>query len=115
MDSFGIGDVARLAGIRPSAIRYYESVGLLPEPRRLNGRRRYGPEVLNRLTIVRMAREAGFTVVETRALFHDFPADATASVRWRTLAERKIGEIDATSPAPGGCGRCWGRACAADV
>ncbi len=95
MDTLGIGEVAHRAGIRPSAIRYYESVGLLPEPRRLNGRRRYGPDVLTRLTVVRMAREAGFTVAETRALFHDFPAGVTASDRWRRLAERKIAEVDA--------------------
>jgi len=90
-----IGEVARRAGLRPSAIRYYESVGLLPAPRRVNGRRRYGPDVLSRLTVVRMAREAGFTVAETRALFHGFPEDAPASLRWRVLAERKAEELDA--------------------
>ncbi len=95
MDTLSIGEVARRAGIRPSAIRYYESVRLLPAPRRLNGRRRYGPDVLIRLTVVRMAREAGFTVAETRGLFHDFPEDAPASDRWRALAGRKIDEMDA--------------------
>ncbi len=95
MMNLGIGEVAQRAGLQPSAIRYYERVGVLPEPRRQNGRRRYGLEVLTRLTVVRMAREAGFTIAEIRALFHGFPDDATASVRWRALAGRKIDEIDA--------------------
>ena len=95
MDTLTIGDVAHRAGVRPSAIRYYESVGVLPEPRRVNGRRRYGPAVLTRLTVVRMAQEAGFTVAEIRELLHGFPDDTTAPVRWRALAERKIVEVDA--------------------
>lgn len=95
MEDLSIGDVARRAGVRPSAVRYYESVGVLPEPRRVNGRRRYGPEVLTHLTVVHMAQEAGFTVAEIRTLLHGFPDDAAASVRWRALAERKIVEGDA--------------------
>jgi len=95
MMNLGIGEVAQRADLQPSAIRYYERVGVLPEPRRLNGQRRYEPDVLTRLTVVRMAQEAGFTIAEIRALFHSFPDDATASVRWRALAGRKIDEIDA--------------------
>ncbi len=95
MENLWIGDVARRAGIQPSAIRYYESVGLLPKPHRLNGRRRYGPEALTRLTVIRMAQEAGFTIAEIRALFHSFPDDTAASLRWRAFAERKIDEMDA--------------------
>ena len=37
---FFIGEVARISGKAPSAIRYYESIGLLPEPTRVGGRRR---------------------------------------------------------------------------
>ena len=44
-----ICEVARRAGVRPSAIRYYESIGLLPEPQRLSGRRRYPEEILRTL------------------------------------------------------------------
>jgi MerR family redox-sensitive transcriptional activator SoxR len=95
MENLGIGEVARRAGVQPSAIRYYERVGLLPPPRRVGGRRRYGPDVLTRLTVVRMAQEAGFTVAEMRALFHGFPDDTPASLRWRAFTERKVGEMDA--------------------
>lgn len=95
MEALAIGDVARRAGIRPSAIRYYERVGILPPPTRRNGRRRYGADVLRRLAVVRLAKEAGFTVAEMRTLFHGFADGTAASVRWRGLAERKLGEVEA--------------------
>ncbi len=41
--SLSIGEVARQVGLRTSAIRYYESVRLLPEAERISGRRRYEP------------------------------------------------------------------------
>jgi MerR family redox-sensitive transcriptional activator SoxR len=95
MTSLSIGEVAARAGIRPSAIRYYESIGLLPEPQRVNQQRRYEPEVLTQLAVVRMAQEAGFTVAEIVTLFHGFEPGIAASERWRALAERKIAEIEA--------------------
>lgn len=94
MSGMAIGEVARRAGLRPSALRYYESVGLLPEPRRVNGRRRYDHDVLIHLAGIRVAQEAGFTVAEIRQLFHGFPAGSTASERWRELAQKKLKDID---------------------
>jgi MerR family redox-sensitive transcriptional activator SoxR len=95
MESFTIGDVARRAGLRTSAIRYYESTGLIPEPRRVSGQRRYGPEVLTHLAVVRMAQEAGFSIEEIRTLVAGFPEGTPAGDRWRELARRKLPEVDA--------------------
>ena len=50
-----IGEVARQSGLNTSALRYYESVGLLPAPRRVNGRRRFDPGVVRLLGTVRFA------------------------------------------------------------
>ncbi len=47
--SLTIGEVARCAGVRTSAIRYYEEAGLLEEPERVGGKRRYDEEALRRL------------------------------------------------------------------
>jgi MerR family transcriptional regulator, redox-sensitive transcriptional activator SoxR len=90
-----IGDVAREAGIRPSAVRYYESVGVLPAPTRVNGQRRFDRDVVRLLGTVRFAQRAGFTVAEIRTLFHGFGADVPPSARWRKLATRKLQELDA--------------------
>ena len=67
-DELTISMVACHAGVRPSAIRYYESVDLLPLPRRVSGRRRYGPEVLPRLALIAAAQRMGFTIADIRTL-----------------------------------------------
>lgn len=85
-----IGDVARDAGLRASAIRYYERLGLLPAPERRNGRRRYSEDVLQRLEVIRFARDSGFTLREISTLFAGRPYSA----RLRALANDKIAELE---------------------
>ena len=63
-----IGEVARRAGVATSSIRYYESIGLLPEPDRLHGQRRYDSDVLGRLAFIDVAQSAGFKLGEIKQL-----------------------------------------------
>jgi MerR family redox-sensitive transcriptional activator SoxR len=95
MSNMSIGRVAKLCGLAPSAIRYYEKAGLLPKPIRVSRQRRYGAEVIGRLRLLQVTREAGFTIAETRTFVAGFSATTPPAIRWRTLAERKLGEIDA--------------------
>jgi DNA-binding transcriptional MerR regulator len=90
-----IGELARRAGMRPSALRYYESAGILPPPRRVNGRRRYDPAALERLRAVRLAQSAGLTLREVRALFAGFAPETPPAARWQALAAPKLAELDA--------------------
>lgn len=94
METLAIGEVARRAGISASAIRYYERAGLLSEPGRVGGKRRYEPGVLRRLALVEAAKRAGLTIAEIRALFQGFTDEVDASERWRLLASRKLEEVD---------------------
>jgi MerR family redox-sensitive transcriptional activator SoxR len=94
MAEFTISEVARQANLRPSAIRYYERIRILPPARRVSGQRRYEMGAVYRLAVVRRAQAAGFTLDEIRRLFFGFAKRATASQRWRTLAEHKIAELD---------------------
>lgn len=89
-----IGELARRAGVRPSAIRYYESIGLLPAPGRLAGKRRYDPAALRRLSVIAAGQQAGLTLVEIRELLR---ADerGRVSARLQDLASRKLPEVDA--------------------
>ena len=95
MEELTIGEVAERAGVRASALRYYESVEVLPTPQRVNGHRRYDSRVFDRLAIIQIAQEAGFTVAEIRTLFNGFTMETTASARWETLARQKLVEVDA--------------------
>ena len=94
MKNLSIGEVARRAGVNASAIRYYERAGLLAEPGRVGGKRRYGPEMLRTLALVEAAKRAGLTIAEIRLLLHGFADEVGASERWRSLASRKLEEVD---------------------
>jgi MerR family redox-sensitive transcriptional activator SoxR len=90
-----IGEVSRRSGLRASAIRYYEAIGLLPEPERVAGRRRYSPEVLQTLSVIATAQRAGLSLDEVRELLGASGGDGTVSERLRGIAERKLPEVDA--------------------
>jgi MerR family redox-sensitive transcriptional activator SoxR len=95
MEKLTIGEVAERAGMRTSALRYYESVGLLAPPDRVSGQRRYDADVLQQLSVIHVAQEAGFTVAEIKVLLFGFEDDVAPSARWRAMAEQKLPEVDA--------------------
>jgi MerR family transcriptional regulator, redox-sensitive transcriptional activator SoxR len=90
-----IGEVARRSGLAASALRFYEREGLLQPSGRSSQRRIYSPQVMGRIRIIQLAREAGFTIAETRTFIKNYPTGAIPSVRWQKLADRKLQEIDA--------------------
>jgi MerR family redox-sensitive transcriptional activator SoxR len=94
MTGLTIGRVAKLSGFAPSALRYYEAAGLLPPPARESGRRRYDSQSLARLKIIALARDAGFTIAETRTFLSGFSQATPPAARWRALAERKLAQLE---------------------
>lgn len=103
MAKLSIGAVARDSGVKVPTIRYYESIGLLPEPPRTDSNRRsYGTEDVRRLAFIRHARELGFEVEAIRTLLElqDRPdqscaaADAIARARLVEV-ERRIASLEA--------------------
>ena len=90
-----IGEVAKQAGLRASAIRFYEKSGLLPKPVRSGGQRRYERGILERLAVLERAKDCGFTLEEVRTLFNGFRGEVPLSKRWQSLARKKIAELDA--------------------
>ena len=96
MSVMRIGDLARRVGIAASAIRYYEKAGLLPVPSRQSGRRQYGVETLGRLRIIQVARDAGFSIAETKLFLSGFSTTTPPAARWRQLAVRKLAEFETT-------------------
>lgn len=95
MTMLTIGDVAKRTGLRVSALRYYEEVGVLPPAERAGGKRQYDEAVLARLAVIRLAQEVGFSVAEIRSLVEGFDDVGVSSDRWQALASRKLDEVDA--------------------
>ncbi len=78
-----IGEVSKAVGIAASAIRFYESVGILPPPLRKNGVRDYDISIVDQLKILRFLRDSGVSIRGLAA------ADRHAEVR------RRIDELEA--------------------
>jgi MerR family transcriptional regulator, redox-sensitive transcriptional activator SoxR len=95
MKLFTIGEVAHQVGIQTSALRYYESIGLIAEPSRESGQRRYSDDVLIRLRMIRAAQEIGFSLDEIRTLLDGFSSETPPSERWQTMAQSKLPEVEA--------------------
>lgn len=95
MEELTISEVAKRAGIRASAIRYYESVKLLPPPQRSSGRRRYNSEILRQLAFIQVAQAAGFSLAEIQTFMNELDGNAPLSERWQSLAQHKLAEVDA--------------------
>ena len=83
-----IGKLAGTSGVNLETVRYYERIGLIPEPGRTrSGYRSYGSEHVRRLSFIRRARELGFSIEEIRNLLAlDQPSLAScADVRALTM------------------------------
>lgn len=91
-----IGTLAKRAGTKVQTIRYYEQIGLMPEPKRTaGGQRRYGQAELDRLAFIRHARQLGFTLEAIRELLDlsDNPNRSCAEVD--LIAHRQLKEVEA--------------------
>jgi DNA-binding transcriptional MerR regulator len=90
-----IGEAARHSGVKVPTIRYYEQIGLLAAPQRLdNNRRLYGSSDLRRLAFIRHSRELGFDIDAIRTLvsLQDNPSQpcATADI----IAKSRLAEVE---------------------
>jgi DNA-binding transcriptional MerR regulator len=93
MTTLTIGEVSRRTGKTASTIRYYEEIGLIPEPQRVSGWRHYQADVVRRLAVVDTAQHAGLSLDEIRVLLDASETNGRATERLREIAHRKLPEI----------------------
>jgi MerR family redox-sensitive transcriptional activator SoxR len=116
MDTMTIGEVASRAGVAPSALRWYESQGLLSASRTPGGARRFPRSVLRRLSFIRAAQNVGLSLAEVRAALATLPEGRTPSARdWTRLSEewrdRLDEQIAALTQLRDGLSSCIGCGC----
>ncbi len=90
-----IGDLGRRTGTKVQTIRYYEQIGLMPEPERTEGRqRRYGIDDLDRLGFIRHARQLGFPLGAIRELLalSDQPTHSCAEAA--SIVRRQLRQVE---------------------
>lgn len=91
-----IGTLAKRTGTKVQTIRYYEQIGLMPEPGRSEGgQRRYGAAELDRLAFIRHSRQLGFSLEAIRELLDlsDSPERSCAQVD--AVAQKQLREVEA--------------------
>lgn len=81
---YSVGELAAAGGCKVETVRYYEKIGLMPEPPRTEGGHRlYFLDLLKRLTFIRRSRELGFPIEQIRELlrFVDEPGHTCSEVK----------------------------------
>ena len=109
-----IGEVAERAGVATSALRFYESEGLIDSVRSAGNQRRYHRDVLRRIAFVRAAQRVGLTLDEIKAALASLPENRTPTARdwerlsrsWRPLLDARIGELERLRDRLDGCIGC---------
>jgi len=95
MRTFKMGELAERSGVGIETVRYYERIGLMPEPsRRESGYREYPPESVDRLRFIRRAKDLGFTLKQIDQLLS---ISLDGDVNCLEVSERarvKLREID---------------------
>jgi MerR family redox-sensitive transcriptional activator SoxR len=89
--TLSMGELARLAEVAPSAVRFYERHGLVTAYRTSGNQRRFAPEAVCRIKIARVAQRVGMTVREIAEVLDELPEDSGAE-EWGQLGQRLIEE-----------------------
>ncbi|MDA4848088.1 redox-sensitive transcriptional activator SoxR [Hoeflea poritis] len=95
-DRLSIGELARRTGLAVSAIRYYETEGLLTAERNAGGQRRFLRSDIRRLSFVQIAQRFGFTIGEIREQLQSLPLERTPTkADWSKISRGFRHELDA--------------------
>ncbi|GLX99233.1 MerR family transcriptional regulator [Herbidospora sp. NBRC 101105] len=86
-----VGELARESGVAPSAVRFYETHGLLTAERTAGNQRRFQKSDVCRTKVVRVAQRVGLSVAEIKEVLDDLPPDPSPD-DWRRLAESLVAE-----------------------
>lgn len=90
-----IGEAADAVGINPKTIRYYEDIGLLPDPERTpSGYRDYGTADVDRLVFVKTAQRLGFTLAEVGEILAFRERGQRPCTYVLGVLERQVGDLD---------------------
>jgi len=113
-DRLSIGEVAARTGVAASALRFYESRGLVESTRTSGAQRRYGRDVIRRVSFIRAAQRVGLTLEEIADALEGLPAGRTPTAadwellagRWRARLDERITALEALRDQLASCIGC---------
>ncbi|KGY13262.1 transcriptional regulator [Vibrio tubiashii] len=109
-----VGEVAKRAGVKVSALHFYEQKGLIHSWRNQGNQRRYHRSVLRRIAVIKAAQEVGLTLEDIVQSLQHLPRhqapnreqwDRMAS-GWKEMLEHRILQLKALQDDLGGCIGC---------
>jgi len=114
MAKLSIGEFAERSGVAASALRYYESQGLIESTRSEGGQRRFARETLRRVSFIRVAQQVGLSLDEIRSALDSLPDKRTPtekdwqelSASWRPRIDAQIGLLERLRDRLDGCIGC---------
>lgn len=86
MGEFTIGEVSQRTGVATSALRFYETEGLIDSDRTESGHRRYPRSVIRRVSFIRVAQEVGLSLAEIREAMEALPDGTPSKKDWARLS-----------------------------
>ena len=90
-----IGELSVRSGVAPSALRYYERLGLIRAGRTSGNQRRYERAELRRVAFIRIAQQVGVSLEEIRTALSDLPDSRTPTrADWERLSRRWQGRLE---------------------
>lgn len=109
-----IGALSERTGVAHSALRFYESEGLIHPTRSAGGQRRYPRDVLRRVSFIRIAQQVGLTLDEIRTALSSLPQNRTPnkkdwerlSTSWRPRLDHQIAVLERLRDRLTGCIGC---------
>jgi MerR family redox-sensitive transcriptional activator SoxR len=91
-----IGSLSERTGVAPSALRFYETLGLISADRSSGGQRRYHRDTIRRVSFIRVAQQVGLRLDEIRDALASLPEHRTPTARdWRRLSSDWRPRLDA--------------------
>ncbi len=109
-----IGALSERTGVATSALRFYETEGLIHATRSSSGQRRYTRDVLRRVSFIRVAQQVGLSLAEIRAALASLPENRTPDERdwarlskaWRPRLDDQIAMLERLRDRLDGCIGC---------
>ena len=112
--TWSVGKVAKRCGINVSTLHFYEQKGLIKSWRNDGNQRRYKPEVLRRISVIKAAQRVGITLEEIKQAFLSLPDNRTPttedweqlSKHWHTILNARIAYMEKLRDYLTGCIGC---------
>lgn len=112
--NLSVGKIAKRAGIKVSTLHFYEEKGLIRSWRNNGNQRRYKPEVLRRISVIKAAQKMGVSLEDIKAALSSLPNNRTPdkedwqklSTQWQALLNQRIKALEVLRDSVDSCIGC---------